>query len=95
MATSKYPVQIVTDAGYQVRASANRCKPFFGLLEWENWADEGHSSVTVQGVRLFVMSKKDAAMYNANRPHRLMAGCPDCGKVVSYGRLHQHMASHE
>jgi hypothetical protein len=56
----------------------------------KKWPDAGFPPVVIQGISVWVRpirrvpGKKSSA-------HRVMCECPKCGKVLSVGRLHQHV----
>jgi hypothetical protein len=96
--------------GYFRRANANELKPFFGLTKGQAWPTEGLAAITVKGIFLYVLQLRQEwvdvpHMYASghtvtfrkpvHQHSRLMAVCPTCDRHVSYGRLHQHMASHQ
>lgn len=88
---------------YGWHQSVDHMKVHFGLGAHAPWPAAGMSARVVDGVRLWVeplQSKEERQfLWNGHRchrnPHRLMAECPVCGKVTSYGRLHQHLRVHE
>jgi hypothetical protein len=55
---------------------------------------EGMPSREIQGVQVWVTPIGEMPANRRKRnAHRLMCACPDCGKVLSVGRLHQHKCS--
>lgn len=48
----------------------------------------------IDGVTVIVRAR-DPNISPRKRPHRVYAVCPDCGKQVSAGRLHQHSIIHK
>ena len=55
--------------------------------------DQGIAVTKVQGWSVLVLSKHNAKVNSPgarSRPHRIVAICPDCCKVMSAGRTHQH-----
>ncbi len=48
----------------------------------------------IDGVRVMILSSEDArAFWNrtSGSPHRVIAECPKCERLMSAGRLHQHL----
>jgi hypothetical protein len=104
----KQPIQITKqfsqdDEPYITRANANDLKQFFGLRYHENWAADGHAKLVIKGVTVWVnplgkILDPVAPYWRKNIREgmhtRLMCLCPDCGKQLTYGRLHQHMKVH-
>ena len=104
--TWKLPIQITPPwddtSPRTIRATANQLKPFFNLKPGQPWPAEGMTPRAVKGIVLFVrplgkLLEPQGPYWRKNLREglnsRLMAYCPDCQALVSYGRLHQHMAA--
>ena len=53
----------------------------------------------IQGIRVWVephvprYSKRDPSVELKTSKHRVLCECPNCGHVLSVGRLHQHLCN--
>lgn len=54
------------------------------------WPDDGLPPTTVQGVKVWVKPIVRVPGRKSSK-HRVMCECPECGQVLSVGRLHQHV----
>ena len=67
----------------------------FGLTPTSKLPAEGRESHVVDGVKVWINPQGPAVIGRYGRAwkrstHRVMCECPDCGAVMSFGRLHQH-----
>ena len=98
----KQPIQLTTEHGHTYRANANDLKPvLYGLKTTQKWPAEGMPKVMCDGIIFWVNplgAVIDINWYGRTiregMNSRLMCQCPKCEKVVSYGRLHQHLRVH-
>ena len=90
----KAPIQLKRKvSGNYYRASADQLKPvLYDMKETEKWPAEGKSVTMYDGIFFWVRSLILARHLGMHS--RLMCECPECGKIISYGRLHQHMRVH-
>lgn len=77
--------------------------PCFGLAGQTRLPDEGHSPITLNLIwgptKAWITPKRplfadDLPQQHRRRGaarHRILVECPQCSKVLSCGRLHQHM----
>lgn len=67
-----------------------------GLMKVESVLTDEGGSCGINGVRILVLSKLEAAISSGMRKkrftHRVLAEC-DCGRLVPFGKLGQHRKS--
>ena len=99
----KQPIQLQnTSTGRYYRATASQLKPYlYGFKETVSWPIKGLPKTTLDGIVFWVNPLGQIIEYTRwGRPvrkgmnSRLMCECPICSKVISYGRLHQHLRVH-
>jgi len=97
MTSYNQPIQLQNPwwPGMTYRATSDQLKHFFGLRQTEKWPADGMTKRTVKGITLYVRPLDRNTGRREGMHSRLMAVCPDCSKVFSYGRLGQHMVSHQ
>ena len=79
-------VRIVGRGGWRVQSW-----DMLALLGVKRLPAEGMPEREVQGVRVFVLPRREFRPGERKRSsHRIMARCV-CGRVVPFGRLHQHV----
>lgn len=82
-------------------AHSREVRVMLGLPEDAKLPREGMEPRRIQGITVWVLPlmgpRVPKRIGRWNRPlerkssrHRVLAECPDCGKVLSVGRLHQH-----
>lgn len=72
----------------------------FGI-EGGKWPAEGCKPRQIQGIWVHVLPADHKSLRKTDRhgnprkssTHRAIAACPDCGRAMSVGRLHQHKCS--
>lgn len=82
-----------------MRAHADGMKTLLGLPYKAKLPILGMPARTIQGVKVWVNSALPKQVVDRwgkqhivkSSTHRVMAECPHCGKVMSAGRLHQHI----
>ena len=60
----------------------------------ERLGPESSGPHNVQGIEVRVRGADERGPKEHKRSHRVMAKCPDCGREMSAGRLHQHAKVH-
>lgn len=60
------------------------------MLYGNKWPEAGLPPTTVQGVLVWVKPFEPTPGKKSSK-HRVMCACPDCGAVLSAGRLFQHV----
>jgi len=100
----KQPIQLQnTSTGRYYRATASQLKPYlYGFKETVSWPIKGLPKTTLDGIVFWVnplgkLLPRIPPFYETRREgmnSRLMCECPICSKVISYGRLHQHLRVH-
>lgn len=79
------------------QASSSEMFALFGLPGQSKWPAQGMPMREIQGIQVWVNPApvKEVWVNGVSRrvkssTHRVMAACPDCGRVMSAGRMHQH-----
>jgi hypothetical protein len=60
------------------------------LVKGNKWPELGLPPVVVQGIKVWVNPMVRVPGRKSSK-HRVMCECPDCGAVLSAGRLFQHV----
>lgn len=90
--THVFPEKTIT-----VHAHSGDVMEMLGLKRGGHLPDEGMPARVIQGIKVWVEPtpgpKYDACWGRPRKSsaHRVMCECPDCGKHMSVGRLHQHV----
>lgn len=65
-----------------------------GIAQRKKWPDAGLSVTVVQGKKVWVKPILRIPGGKSSK-HRVMCECPDCGAVLSAGRLPQHVCKEQ
>lgn len=72
-------------------AHSRHVTAMLGLKPGEKLPAEGMEARLIQGIKVWVEPIGPALARGRRMTHRVKAECPDCHKVMSAGRLHQHV----
>jgi hypothetical protein len=75
-------------------AQSAQVREMLGLPPKAKLPREGMDPRLVQGILVWVEPIRPQC-YGGRKVHRVLARCPECGKVLSAGRLHQHVCHAE
>jgi hypothetical protein len=78
-----------------IREFGNRDIPALFNIKGDHLPTNGLPVRVVQGVPMWVEPSAPPRNGRKSSKHRAMCACPKCGKVVSIGRLHQHVKIHQ
>lgn len=67
-------------------AQSDGVRQLLGLAPKAKLPKEGMGTRVIQGIEVWIIPASVG-----RKSHRVLAKCPDCGKVLSAGRLHQHI----
>ena len=87
--------QLLNIRGRQM--SNTQLKQDLGFRPEKKWGkDEEWTKQASDGTKVSLLSAEGALTRagHGNRPHRLLAECRCCGKMIPAGRMHQHYKSH-
>ncbi len=95
----KAPYTLRDGRQIEMRAHASLMKTLLGLPLKSKLPAQGMEPRVIQGVKVWVEPAPDPVFINKwgrtrllkRSTHRVMAECPDCGKHLSAGRMHQHV----
>jgi hypothetical protein len=81
----------------QWNAHSPQVRELLGLAPTAKLPPEGMSPRVIQGIVVWVnpLPPRGAHPRFKRSTHRVMAQCPACSKVLSAGRLHQHVCREE
>lgn len=87
---------------YTRNAHSHDIKLMLGLTVKQKLPNEGMPPRLIHGIEVWVaplaprISQDHIERWRRRyaKPHRVLCRCPQCGKVVSVGRLHQHEMVH-
>lgn len=77
---------------YGWHADHEDLRQMLGLGEKAKLPTEGMPSRFIQGIEVWVapLSSRPANVRHKRSTHRVLARCPECERILSAGRLHQH-----
>lgn len=96
---ARFIVSASSPAGRRWPAHESEIRALFGVTGGK-WPAQGCPVREIQGILVHVLPADHASLLRADgkrksrAQHRCLAACPDCGAVVSAGRLHQHKCSY-
>lgn len=73
--------------------SNSTLKQLMGCSPTKHWPDQGVKPKMLGNVRVWVKPKRPYDGHSWRS--RAMCDCPQCGKVLNAGRLHQHLKVHK
>lgn len=71
---------------------SNYIREKLGLAPKAKLPRAGIEPVIIDGIKVWVTPLEGDAHGSRRCKHRVMAECPRCGQVLSYGRMGQHLS---
>jgi|WetSurMetagenome_2_1015567.scaffolds.fasta_scaffold611830_1 hypothetical protein len=71
-------------------AHSSQVMEMLGLNRKGKLPDDGMPPRVIQGITVWVNPRIIRSDGRKSSTHRVMAACPNCGRTMSAGRLHQH-----
>lgn len=74
-------------------AQSHHIRQMLGLADNAKLPIEGMPKRSIQGITVWVepLESRPSGMRYRRSDHRVLAQCPGCNKILSAGRLHQHV----